>query len=110
MLLSVRLLAQDVGRVVTTEMPRMTGLHPGARVVRTEQLQMTGLHPGARVVRTESLQMTCPRETATISRAAVAEDLPELSSPQLHALQYPMAEFNFPCYELTGVVTDVEYQ
>ena len=78
------------------------------RVVRTEQLQMTGLHPDARVVRAESFQMTCPSEIATISSAAVAGDLPEFSSPQLHALQYPVADFNFPCYEMTGVVTDVE--
>lgn len=99
--------AQDTGLVIRTDELQMTGLHPGARVVRTEQLQMTGLHPSARVIRTEQLQMTGLGEIAIISDAAVARGLPELDSPQLHRLTYPVATFNFPCYELTRVVTDV---
>ena len=76
------------------------------QVIRTDQLQMTGLHPGARVIRTEQLQMTGLGKTATGSATAVTEEIPQLGPPQLHELEYPVAEFAYPTYEMTGAVTD----
>ena len=38
-------------------------------------------------------------QSATMSAAA---------DPQVHELHYPVADLEYPSYELTGVVTDVE--
>ena len=92
-------------RAIPTEQLQMPGPRPVARVVRTGQLQMTGLHPGARVIRTGQLQMTGLGETAI---GVAVEELSGVRSPQSYGLQYPVAELEYPSYELSGVATRVE--